>query len=102
MSQLADRLQIVNTDAVVVNQIQRNLQISTDLKTIRDSKRIFQISTDLKLVRESSIAENQSHAHDINQTPTAPEPKPNTTTTASQHLNTIPSQHQQSRSNTTP
>lgn len=37
MSQLADHLQIVNTDAVEV-QTQRNLQISTELETIKDSK----------------------------------------------------------------
>jgi hypothetical protein len=54
-SQLADCLQIVNTNAVEVNQIQRGMQISTDLKTINDSKRILQISTDLKTFRESSI-----------------------------------------------
>jgi hypothetical protein len=42
-SQLAVRLQTVNTNVEMANQISRNLQISADLKTIKESYKFQQI-----------------------------------------------------------
>jgi hypothetical protein len=84
-SQLADRIQTVNTDSIEINQIQRNLQISTDLEPVRESSVVKnQSHTTLTTHRWRQIQQHRinlstPHHHNTTSSP------PITTTTSSQH-----------------